>query len=151
MSELEAIYNAGRWMVYCPRHGKDGAVLALNYHKDDPAQSAYWTEGNEYICPVCYPGSVATLQVLKGRQIVKIADRSSRATARLLARAKGEIYTVTFPEHKDEIEKVLSVRPKMKQNWDGRHETLQFLEQENHIMENFAGRDTGIDVIRKVY
>ena len=158
--EIEAVYNAGRWMVYCLIHGKDGAVLALDYHKDDPTQSKLWAVDGEYICPVCYPGIVAEMVVVQDKKVKRIPDRSAQATARLLARTNDHIYKVTFPEGKklnrDLIEKVLENRPVLKRNWDGRHETIAFLERENHIMENFKKRknmqtpdELGVTVVRK--
>ena len=127
-------------MVYCPKHGKGGAVLALDYHENDPMQSRLWTKNEEYICPVCYPGIVAELVIVKNKRVEKIADKSAQATARLLARAKDEIYTVVFPEHREEIEETVKERHVLKRNWDGRHESIDFLKQENHIIQNFANR-----------
>ena len=61
-------------------------------------------------------------------------DTSARATARLLAGAKDEIYQVVFPTEKAAIESILKDRPltRMK-NWDG--ESVNFLKDENKIVE----------------
>lgn len=139
MPTIEAIYNAGRWMVYCPIHGPDGAVLAVDYHSQEPGlgHSRHWTVNNEYICPVCYPGSLAELTVIKpGKQMVldKSPDRSARRTARLTAEQDGAVYQVTFPAQREQIEAVLAERPRLMRNWDGPHEDLDFLESENQLV-----------------
>lgn len=139
MKTIEAIYNAGRWIALCPIHGKAGAVLVENVSSDMPNQSEYIAK-EEYICPVCYPGVVAQFPTLQWKRIVNIPDRSARATARLLAHANDDIYTVIFPEEREQIEQVLASRPHLMRNWDGHHETLEFLEKENHVIENFNKR-----------
>ena len=134
MKKLEAIYNAGRWMVYCPIHGKDGAVLAMDYHATDRTQSKLWTVNNEYICPVCHPAIAVELSSIEKGQIVKRIDRQAQATARLVARSKGEIYEVVFPSEKEEIENALKDRPQLWKNWDGKHESVKFLKEENEFL-----------------
>jgi hypothetical protein len=135
MKTIEAIYNAGRWMVYCPIHGNQGAVLALDYHVIDPTQSRFWTAGGLYICPVCYPKVTAQMQIVRNGRIETVPDISARKTARLLAQAKDEIYQVMFPKNREKIEQVLSERLRLMQNWDGAHETLKFLQEENKFIK----------------
>lgn len=134
MRQIMARYNAGRWLVDCPIHGAEGAVLACAYNGIDPSQSKFWTENNEYICPVCYPGIVAEFLAPRNGRIEKVPDRSARRTARLLAAAQDEIYQVVFPDEREQIEDVLKERPKLQRNWDGPHESISFLQAENKIL-----------------
>ena len=133
MRKVLARYNAGRWVVDCPIHGVDGAVLAVP--SDDPSQSRFLTVNNEYICPACYPGITAEFHTLRNGRLEKLPDRSARATAYRLAMANDEIYQVIFPKEREQIEKVLAERPRLMQNWDGPHETLKFLKAENKIVK----------------
>lgn len=154
MKTIQATYNAGRWIAKCPKCN-EGAVLVENVSSGFSDQSKHVAK-NEYICPVCYPGSVAQFPGLVGRTIALIPDKSARKTARKMAEENDDIYQVTFPQEKEQIEKLLEKRPHTKRNWDGPHETLEFLERENHIMENFQKRrmvltpeELGVKVVRK--
>lgn len=117
MSTVTAYLNFGRWLVDCPKHGKNGATEV--------------TLGTtEYIAPCCYPGSVAQfVGVTKGR-ITVIPDESARATARNLALENDEVYQVIFPEDAPQILEALAVRPIKNQNWVP-GETVEFLQAEN--------------------
>ena len=139
MKKIMARYNAGRWIVECPLHGEAGAVLAQPpsvYH-----DSNYWTENNEYICPVCYPQILAMLQKMQNGRIINVPDVSARATARLLARVKEEIFQVEFPTEKGQIETILKERPVTMRNWDGEHETLKMLIDENKIVHEIVNEE----------
>lgn len=136
MKTIEATYNAGRWIVMCPIHGTASAVLALDYHSEDPTQSRYYAANGEYICPVCYPTVTAQMQVVQNRRVVTIPDKSARATAYLLARQKDEVYRVAFPPEREEIESILAERPQLMKNWDGRHETTEMLRGENEVLRS---------------
>ena len=131
MKTVKAFFNHGRWLVQCPKHGVIGAM---------PAEA-------EYICPVCYPKSIASFMVLKNGQLQSVPDRSARRTAYLEAQAKGEIYTVTFPKQKESIEKELSKLPDDKRHWNG--ESMQALKetvkQTAHVIKNFEKRDKKLD------
>lgn len=129
--DVKPVYNAGRWLVFCPTHGRAGAMLAES----------------EYICPVCYPGIVARFNAVKGGRIVAVNDTSAQRTARKLAEQDGKIYTVKFPSNKDKIEAALSKLPEPKRNWSG--ESLDSLKasikQTAHVIKNFEKRNKKLD------
>ena len=137
METVQAIYNAGRWIVYCPKHGREAsAVLADEKHNSEFAEQSKHVMNEEYICPVCYPGIIARMTVVRNGRIETIPDRSARRSARLMAEKDGKIYKVVFPDEREEIEQILSSRAHLRRNWDGPHETLDFLRRENHLLEN---------------
>lgn len=117
MSTVNAYLNFGRWLVQCPKHGKNGATEVL-------------LGTTEYIAPCCYPGIVAQFVGIVKNKITVIPDESARATARNLARENDEIYQVIFPENLAEIVVETSARPIQNQNWEP-GETVEFLQAEN--------------------
>jgi len=136
MKTIMARYDAGRWLVDCPIHGKDGAVLAQSM----PEISPLWAESGLYICPVCHPGIKSQLVSLRRGVFSYRFDESARRTARKMAEEQDEIYQVTFPENKDEIEFVLKDRPLLMRHWDGEHETIEFLKSENELIDAMMRR-----------
>jgi len=121
METVKAYINHGRWLVDCPKHGKNGAVEVA----PDTA---------EYIAPCCYPGVIAQFTgVVKG-QIKNVVDTSARATARRMAHEKGEVYQIVFPKNADKILAIIQKRPIQNQNWIP-GETLKFLQAENDLHE----------------
>lgn len=131
MTTIAPVYNHGRWLVYCPKHGKDGAMPA----------------GGEYICPVCYPGIVARFTAVKNGKLQTIEDRSARRTARLMAEADNKIYMVSFPKAQKSIEKELEKLPEHKRNWNGEPMTQlkAHVKKTKHIIDNFEKRDKSKD------
>lgn len=100
--KVKAYLNHGYWKVDCPKCGKLGAVLA----QDAPLVSPHWTRGNEYICPNCYPGTIATYQELNGKRVLTMPDYEVRMDARAQARADGNVHKVSWPRNKSEIERI---------------------------------------------
>lgn len=114
---VQAYFNFGRWVVECPKHGKNGATVVTR-------------ETTEYIAPCCYPGSIAQFVGVVKNRITTVPDTSARATARVQAQVNDEIYEVIFPAETDQILEIVSARPLQNQNWlPG--ETLEFLQAEN--------------------
>jgi hypothetical protein len=118
MSTVTAYLNYGRWLVNCPKHGKNGATQVS-------------LETTEYIAPCCYPGITAQFMAAGKGKITVIPDESARATARNLAVENEEVHQVVFPENFSEIMAVVSLRPIQNQNWEP-GETLEFLQAENN-------------------
>ncbi len=119
-----AFLNQGRWIVECPKCGKDGATLAENR----PEISPYWTENNAYICPNCHPGMIVISgKYRNGRYQF---NQSARDAARAKAAERNEIYIVEFPADRKKIMELVKDRPLTNQNWIP-GETLEFLAREN--------------------
>jgi len=117
MEKVMAYLNYGRWIVDCPKHGKNGALEVTR-------------ETTEYIAPCCYPGSIATFTgVIKGI-LRNVPDVSARATARNLAVQNNEIFEVVFPEDVEAVLSAVSIRMIQNQNWTA-DETVEFLHSEN--------------------
>jgi len=131
MKTIKAVYNAGRWLVYCKTHGTNGAM---------PAQ-------DEYICPVCYPGIIASFLALKNGRIALQPDRSARRTARMMAENDNEIYAVKFPKEKEQIEKALTILPETRRHWKGEKltEAREAAKREKHLLDNYNKRDKSKD------
>jgi hypothetical protein len=119
-----AYLNHSKWVVDCPKCGKEGATLAENR----PEISQYWTDNNEYICPKCYPGMISISGKLPDGKYQ--FNRSARDAAMAKAAVNDEIYTVEFPDERWEIMKLVEKRPPENRNWIP-CETLDFLKQEN--------------------
>lgn len=117
METVKAYLNYGRWLVRCPKHGKNGLLEVTPQTKD-------------YIAPCCFPGIVASFpSVIKGR-VMQLPDVSARATARKLAQQAGEIYSIEFPENMQEILDIVKLRPIQNQNWI-MGETIDQLQADN--------------------
>lgn len=115
--QVQAYLNAGRWLVDCPKHGRNGAMEVT-------------LTDTEYIAPCCYPGVIAQYTgVVKGR-IANVPDISRRATARNLARSNGEIHEIVFPEDAATILETVGLRMVQNQNWVP-GESVDFLLEEN--------------------
>lgn len=115
--QVFAYLNYGRWLVDCPKHGRNGT---LEINRTD----------TEYIPPCCYPGAIAQYTgVVKG-MIRNVPDVSRRATAHNQAHAKDEIYEIVFPEETEQILTAVSGRMIQNQNWTP-GESLDFLLAEN--------------------
>lgn len=131
MNEIQPVYICGRWVVLCPKHGARGAMDAEE----------------EYICPECYPKSIAVLFKLENGVIVRKPDVSARKTARILAEQNDEVYRVVKPEFYEQIESELSDLPVKYQNWRG--EPLEDLKKSaariRHIIENYEKRNKRLD------
>jgi len=121
--EVEAYLNHGRWVVDCPKCGKQGSTLA----EPKPIESPYSAINGEYICPNCYPGMVV---ITRRTTTGVIFNETSRAIARARAKANNEIYEVVFPANRKEIETVVCLRRLDYQNWEP-GETISFLKNEN--------------------
>ena len=104
MEKVQAYLNHGRWLVDCPKHGRNGTLEVQ-------------TTDTEYIAPCCYPGTIAQFTGMVKNRIQNVPDISARATARSRACADGEVYEITFPENKDAIMDALRGQPVTKQNW----------------------------------
>lgn len=131
MKKITPIYNHGRWIVTCPKHGTAGAMLAEN----------------EYICPACYPGILAFMDVVRGGRVQRIPDISARKTARLLAEQNDDVYTVNFPAKRKEIEAELAKLPPNKRSFSGRNlgDVKKQVAFERHLIANFAKRNKNLD------
>lgn len=117
MPTVAARLNWGRWITECPKG--DGGAMEVK-----PG------EGVQFICPICYPQSIAQFVGIINGKIQPAPDLSARRTARKLAEEDGAIYTVLFPDNLAEIEALISARPQQHKNWEP-GETLEFLTQEN--------------------
>lgn len=117
MEKVQAYLNHGRWLVDCPKHGKNGTLEV------SPTTT-------EYVAPCCYPGVIATFMGVVNKQMQIVPDVSARSTAYRRAREAGEIYEVVFPEDMQEIMSVVSERPIPNQNWV-QEETVEILQAEN--------------------
>lgn len=130
MKTVIAYMNSNRWLVKCPKqHGGDM-----------PA-------GDEYICPVCYPGIIASYFVVRNGRVMNIPDKSARATARKMAGANGEIYRVKFPANKAKIEQALEILPQRRRHWSGKgiKELSADAKREAHLLDNYNKRDKKLD------
>lgn len=117
MPTVAARLNWGRWIVDCPKG--DGGAMEVK-----PGDSV------QFICPICYPQSIAQFVGIVNGKIQPAPDLSARRTARRLAEEDGNIYNVLFPDNLNEIEQALSMRSQQHRNWEP-GETLEFLTQEN--------------------
>lgn len=91
MRTVTAYFNYGRWLVDCPKHGKEGingVAGVAEVTKDNP----------EFIAPCCYPNVIAGFPGMVKGQIKYIIDKSSRRTAISAARENDDIYTAIFPD-----------------------------------------------------
>lgn len=84
-----------------------------------------------YICPVCYPGIIARLTVVRNGKIAVIPDASAQRNARQMAVQNGEVYDVEFPDLA-KIEALTNKRRLEHRNWNG--ETLNMLREANKSM-----------------
>jgi hypothetical protein len=113
--DLNAYLNHGRWIIHCPR-----CDTAL------PAKE----EG--MVCPICWPGvNAKALQPIPGGLFRPVADAELINQVKAKAKAKGELYAPVFPAEKEEIEKIVRMRPKVYHvNWTP-GETVEQLRQQN--------------------
>lgn len=117
MKTLKARLNWGRWIVDCPK--EDGGALEVVPNVD-----------KLFVCPVCYPQSIASHVGMIGGRIANVPDVSARRTGKALAEANDEVYSIEYPEGMERIVELVGKRPQQNRNWqDG--ETLAFLQQEN--------------------
>jgi hypothetical protein len=100
---IQAHYRHGRWRMHCP---KCGATL--------PA----WEDG--VVCPREHPGMMAkALQPIAGGLFRPVPDTELIEQARASAQEKGELYTPAFPAEREQIERILRLRPSPRNmNWD---------------------------------
>ena len=103
MKRVKAFLNYGRWLARCPKH--HGGVMDV-----DPEKA-------EFICPVCYPGSIAILPVKRGIGFEYIPDASARRTAEMQARENNDIYTVVFPKSLPKFMKQFAKKQTSEINW----------------------------------
>ncbi len=113
MRAVRAYLNHGYWKVDCPKCGTLGAVLA----QEAPEISTHWTRGNRYVCPNCHPGTIASMQELHGIRVLNVPDLETRQAAQFAAEKSGDVYRVSFPRNKDEIERVTRDWKKPFVNW----------------------------------
>ena len=106
MKTVQARLNWGRWIVDCPKEHNplDSKSLEVKPGRD-----------TQFICPACYPQSIAQFVGMVNGKIQPVPDVSARRTARRLAEEKGEIYNIIFPDNLAEIEAAVSVRPQQNQ------------------------------------
>jgi hypothetical protein len=90
----------------------------------DPARDTF------FICPVCYPQSIAVFVGIVGKKLGAVPDRSARKTARIQAEQNNEIFPIEYPKNAEKILEIVKKRPVENQNWTP-GETLAFLRQEN--------------------
>jgi hypothetical protein len=119
MKTVQAYLNHGRWLAHCPIHPQ-GGVLEVR-----PPEETF-------ICPVCYPGSIASFPAVKNGVIRTIPDRSARATAQLTARERDDVYAVEYPPEREEILTLVSHRTIDHMNWQP-GEPLDLLRAENDL------------------
>lgn len=131
MKTIKAFYNHGRWLVQCPIHGAGGAMPA----------------GEEYICPVCYRGSIANIVKIVSGRLITIPDRSARKTARITAEKDGKLYLIKYPAKREEIEKELNKIPANKRNWQGEpmEQVKEHVQKTKHLIRNYEKRDKKLD------
>lgn len=115
--KIKVRLNWGRWIAECPKG--DGGVMEVKPDVD-----------STFICPECYPKSIAMFAGIINKRFVKSPDISARRTARLMAEAAGDVYDVEYPEDMAEILQILSTRNKENQNWEP-GESVAFLIAEN--------------------
>ena len=104
MEKVQAYLNHGRWLVDCPKHGRNGTLEVQ-------------VTDTEYIAPCRYPGTIAQFTGMVKNRVQNVADISARATARARARKDGEVYEIVFPENMNEIMDALRGQPVTMQNW----------------------------------
>lgn len=113
--KLPAYMNNGRWLLNCMRCG-----TAL------PA----WDTG--VVCPRCHPRiNAKALRQLPNGLLRPVADLELVEEAKVQARALGEEYFPAYPDDKQEIERILRLRPnRANMNWFP-NETIADLRQQN--------------------
>lgn len=104
MEKVQAYLNHGRWLVDCPKHGRNGTLEVQ-------------VTDTEYIAPCCYPGVIAQFTGMVKNRVQSVPDISARATAHARARTDGEVYEIAFPENMNEIMDALRGQPVTMQNW----------------------------------
>lgn len=117
MKKLKARLNWGRWLVDCPK--EDGGALEVIPGND-----------TQFICPVCYPSSIAIFVGLVKGRVEKVPDVSARRTAKTLAEKNGDVYEIEYPSNIKKVLEAVKARPVQNQNWEP-GETLTFLKREN--------------------
>ena len=113
--QLPTFMNYGRWIMNCPR-----CNTAL------PALEA------GVICPRCFPDITAKAwRPLKNGDLRPVPDHELIAAATTQAREQDEIYFPLYPREKEQIERILRMRPAVKNmNWIP-EESLDDLRQQN--------------------
>ena len=116
---VEAIVNAGRWVVRCP---------------DDPEGKHFGLVDfgqQHFICPGCYPDTMATaFQKREDDLFIPVPDAGKRIAAKDNAEKDSQRYTIIFPANAAAIMDTLRQRPAQAMNWHP-EETVEYLEAEN--------------------
>jgi uncharacterized Zn finger protein (UPF0148 family) len=99
---LQAFMNNGRWIMICPQCG---TPLPAREHG--------------VICPRCYPGMLAkALRPLSNGDLRPVTDQELVSAARAAAHRAGEEYYPEYPAEREQIERILRMRPDRKNmNW----------------------------------
>lgn len=114
-TKILAYMNHGRWLIKCPKcstplHAQESGV----------------------VCPRCHPGVMAkALQQIGDGLFRPVADIEIVEAARKKAEDAGELYVPDFPPQRNEIERILRMRPGVhNMNWIP-SETLDDLRKQN--------------------
>lgn len=124
---IYAEYNHGRWVAICPACLQQGVQIASEVRV-----------GDVFVCPTDYPNLLAQTLVPNPRMngaFNPVADTVLREETRQRAIADGAAHEVIFPSGKNEIERLLRVRPLHARNWFP-GVTVEELQQENERMKN---------------
>lgn len=118
---VKARLNWGRWIAECPKQHTplDSVTLEVVPGKD-----------TTFICPSCYPKSIASHAGMVSGRFQIVPDISARRTAKYMAEQAGEIYDIEYPADIAQILEAVQSRAQQNQNWE-HGETLEQLAQEN--------------------
>ena len=113
--QLIAYMNNGQWIMNCPRC-------------DTPLPC--WDTG--VVCPQCYPDIMArALRPLRNGDLRPVPDQELIEAARATAQAADDEYFPLYPSERNQIERILRMRPAPKNmNWIP-EETLEDLKSQN--------------------
>ena len=117
--QVEAMVNAGRWIVRCPDDPKGSHFAEVEFGQD------------KFICPGCYPDLIAiTFEKRPDEFYNPVQDTEKRKKSKADAEDDQRCYDIIFPELAADIIDALRQRPAVAMNWlPG--ETVEALIEEN--------------------
>jgi hypothetical protein len=117
--KVEAMINAGRWIVRCPDDPKGIHCAEVEFGQVS------------FTCPGCYPDMLSVKHKKRDDDFYDIVqDVDKRVKAKDDAKKDGREYVIIFPDNASEIMDALRQRPAVAMNWlPG--ETTEFLQEEN--------------------
>jgi len=117
--KVEAMINAGRWIVRCPDDPKGAHFMEVYYGQ------------TSFVCAGCYPDLLSlTFKKRDDDHYDPVQDVGKRIKAKDDAKKDGREYEIIFPGNAEEIFGTLRQRPAQAMNWlPG--ETVEFLQDEN--------------------